>query len=85
MILPIKYNVLSDSQGLDAGLYKIFNQTIDGTVTFKEAMAILLAVAAGKTTISGSDVAFRDVLDTKDRVSASMTGSERTTVTIDGS
>jgi hypothetical protein len=40
-------------------------------------------VAAGQTTIDGSTVAFRDQADTKDRVTATMTGSERTTVALD--
>jgi hypothetical protein len=61
-----------------------WTEVIESGYTAEEILRILLAVAAGKTTISGSDVAFRDVADTKDRVAASMTGSERTTVTLDG-
>ena len=61
-----------------------WTEVIESGYTAEEILRILLAVAAGKTSISGSDVAFRDVADTKDRVAASMTGSERTTVTLDG-
>ena len=46
-------------------------------------LRLLLAVAAGKTTIDGSTVAFRDQADTTNRVLAEMTGSERTIVTLD--
>lgn len=84
MILPVKYNLLSTSQGIDAGLLKLLNVPIDGAVTLKQTLAVLLAVAAGKTDITGSTVTFRDVADTKNRVSAIMTGSERTSVTLDG-
>ena len=52
-----------------------------------DLMRVLAAVAAGKTDIdtSGANpiVKFRDVNDTTDRVTATMTGSERTTVVID--
>lgn len=53
--------------------------------TYADVVKILTAVAAGKTTISGSDVYFRDLADAKNRVHAAMTGSERTTVTLDPS
>lgn len=84
MILPVKYNLLSDGQGIDAGLLKLFNVPIDGAVTLKEALAIMLSVMAGKSSVSGNTVAFRDAQDSKDRVTATMTGSERTTVVLDG-
>jgi hypothetical protein len=84
MILPIKYNLLSDSQGIDAGLLKLFNVPIDADLTFKEALAVIVSVLAGKSDISGSTVTFRDVADTKNRVSATMSGSERTAVILDG-
>jgi len=53
--------------------------------TYADVVKILTAVAAGKTNISGSDVYFRDLADAKNRVHAAMTGSERTTVTLDPS
>ena len=60
---------------------------VEGNYTLKEALRLMLAVAAGKTDIdtSGANpvVKFRDVNDTKDRITAVMTGSERTTVTKD--
>ena len=62
-----------------------WTEVIESGLTAAEILKIILAVQAGKTTISGSDVSFRDVDDTKDRVFAEMTGSERTTVTLDGS
>lgn len=52
-----------------------------------DVIRVLLAVAAGKTAITGSGptvVTFRDQADTVDRVRAEMTGSERDAVTIDG-
>lgn len=64
--------------------------SIESSMTLRQAMKVLLAVAAGKTDITdlgggSASVKFRDVGDSKDVVTASMTGSERTTVTLDKS
>lgn len=61
---------------------------IEGTYTAEDIMKILLAVLAGKTTITdlgggNATVTFRDINDTANRVIANMTGSERTTITTD--
>lgn len=65
----------------------VLDALIENGVTLKQALRLLLAVAAGKTDIDTSGpnpiVTFRDVNDTKDRIVATMTGSERTTVTKD--
>jgi len=65
----------------------VLEAKVEGNYTLKEALRLMLAVAAGKTDIdtSGANpvVKFRDVNDTKDRITATMTGSERTTVTKD--
>jgi hypothetical protein len=66
----------------------VLEAKVEGNYTLKEALRLLLAVAAGKTDITdlgggAATVKFRDVNDTKDRVTASMTGSERTSVTKD--
>lgn len=56
--------------------------------TAEQAMQILTAVAAGKSDITDlggglATVVFRDLQDSRDVVDADMTGSERTTVTLD--
>lgn len=61
---------------------------VESGVTMQQALRILLAVAAGKTDIIDlggglATVVFRDTNDTKNRLTANMTGSERTTVTLD--
>lgn len=63
----------------------VWNALSEAGYTYADVVRILTAVAAGKTTISGSDVYFRDQADTKNRVHAAMSGSERTTVTLDPS
>ena len=65
-----------------------WTEVIESGYTATEVLRILLAVAAGKTVITDNGggtatVQFRDVADTKDRVEADMTGSERTTITLD--
>jgi hypothetical protein len=61
----------------------VLTAPVEGSLTLRDVLRVLLAVAAGKTTTTGSNVAFRDQADTKARVAASMTASQRTTVTID--
>jgi hypothetical protein len=60
---------------------------VEGGMGVSDVLRVLLAVAAGKTDISGTGptiVTFRNLADTKDRVRAAMTGSERGSVTVDG-
>lgn len=61
---------------------------IESGLTAEEILRVVLAYVAGKTTVdeTGADpvVAFRDVADTKDRISATMDGSTRASVTLDG-
>jgi hypothetical protein len=62
---------------------------IEAGVTLRQALRLLLAVAAGKTTITPGQpgeavVKFRNVGDTKVRIEAEMVGSERVDVTTDG-
>lgn len=65
----------------------VLDALVENGVTLKEALRLLLAVAVGKTDINTSGanpiVKFRDVNDTTDRVTATMTGSERTTIVLD--
>jgi hypothetical protein len=62
----------------------VLEAQIESGYSLKQAIRLLIAVAAGKTDIDTSGpnpiVRFRDLNDTKDRVTATMTGSERTTV-----
>lgn len=63
---------------------------IDGGIdgyTFEEALRIVLAALAGKVDGGGTtSIAIRDVQDTKDRISATVTAvGDRTAVTLDGS
>ena len=64
-----------------------FTANIEGHLDARDAIRVLLAIAAGKTTIINNggglaQVKFRDTTDTVDRVVADMTGSNRTNVTI---
>jgi hypothetical protein len=66
----------------------ILDAPIESGMTLRQAIRLLAAVNFGKTTIvdlggGNATVTFRDVNDTKARVTASMTGSVRTTVTRD--
>lgn len=66
---------------------EVLGSIVESGVDFRSVLRILVSVAAGKTDIdtSGANpiVTFRDINDTTDRVTATMTGSERTTVVID--
>jgi hypothetical protein len=65
-----------------------WDAVIESGFTAREILQILAAVAAGKTDIidlggGNATVTFRDLADTKDRIEAAVTGSERTTLTLD--
>lgn len=57
---------------------------VETSLTLRQAIRIMLSVLAGKTSIVGSVTTFRNVGDSKDRVTATMTGSQRTTMVVDG-
>ena len=56
---------------------------IEGTLNLTEVMRIILAAVAGKTT--DSQTKFRDVADTKDRITATLSSGDRTSISLDGS
>jgi len=66
----------------------VLDQQIESNINLKQALQILTAVSAGKTTIVDlggnlAEVIFRSTDDTADRVTASMDESERTGVVLD--
>jgi hypothetical protein len=80
----IKVNTLSQDDVTGA----VMEAQIEAGLTFRQIVRLLAAVAAGKTDITdlgggSATVKFRDLADTKDRIVADMTGSERTGVTRD--
>lgn len=84
MALDVRVNELT--QGDVAGA--VLEAKIDGVYTLKDIMRLMSAVLLGKTIITdlgggNAVVKFRDINDTKDRVSAQMSSSERVVVTTD--
>ena len=59
-----------------------WTSVIEGSYTASDLLRILVAVAAGKTTISGTTVTFRDVTDASTIVTAVMNGSQRQTMAL---
>lgn len=64
-----------------------WNNTAEGSFTFGDLVKIMSGVAAGKTDITDNGngtatVVFRSVIDDRDILTAAMTSSERTTVTL---
>lgn len=71
----------------DDVMFAVMGRPIDGGFTVEQALKVLLAVAVGKTnieTVPETVVTFRNVADTKDVVTATMVGSERANVIING-
>lgn len=67
----------------------VWGKVVESGLTAEELMRIVTAFASGKTGIVDlgggvATVTFRDVADTKNRITGTMTGSERTAVTLDG-
>ena len=61
-------------------------ETMDSTVTLKQAMNIMLAALAGKSTGGGGEtITFRDAADSKARITATVdSAGNRTAITTDG-
>ena len=60
---------------------------IEGSLTAEQCLRVLLAIMAGKSVITNTNpvhVKFRDIADTKDRVDATMDGTKRSSVTLNG-
>jgi len=55
---------------------------MEGSLTYQDAMRLMVAVLTGKTAINLNEVTFKGTDGTTDRVTATMTGSERTTVVL---
>lgn len=78
-ILP--YSELSPQGLADA----LMSYAVEGQYTLQDILQVLAAVAAGKTAITpdgngGATVVFRSIDDTSDTVTATMSGSERTSI-----
>lgn len=65
----------------------VWARACEGSLDYQDVQRILLAVAVGKTDIDTGGpspvVTFRDQADTTDRVTATMSGSERASVVLD--
>jgi hypothetical protein len=78
-----KVNSLSQTDVTGA----VLEAEIEPGVSLKQVLRVLVSVAAGKTVIDTSGpspvVRFRDLIDAKNRVTATMDGSERVAVVTD--
>jgi hypothetical protein len=62
-----------------------WDEVLETGMTMEGAMRIMLAVMAGKSSVEGSTITFRDSTDTVDRVTATMDGDKRTNIDLDTS
>lgn len=63
----------------------IFEQIMENSETFAESIRLIRAEAAGKVSVTGQDVSFRDAADSKDRILATTDANgQRKTVITDG-
>ena len=80
--------VVLKAAGLNAdAVDEILDEVIEGSTTLRQAIAVMLAALAGKSSGGGTTaIKFRDVADSKNRISATVdSGGNRTAITIDGS
>ena len=68
-----------------AGVDSIHDEGVEGTLTLRQAMRLLVSVLTGKSTGGGtSTIKFRDNADTKDRITATVDADgNRTSITTD--
>jgi len=77
--------LIGNSAGLiEGGGGNMWNEVIETGYTAANLLRLIAAVAAGKSSVVGSTVKFRDMNDTKDRIDATVVGGARTSVTRDG-
>jgi hypothetical protein len=86
-IVPIKTEtVTTNTEGESINIADIFSYSVEDGLSFEATLRILVSVLAGKSVvIDGEPVVmkFRDTNDTKDRVTASVEGSDRVEVILD--
>ena len=80
---------LTDKAGFslsDAGVDDIFEEVVEDSTTFRQMLRIIFAALAGKSSGGGTTtVRFRDIADTKDRITATVdSDGNRTAITLDG-
>jgi len=77
----------NNSTGLSVPQFNPAVDTVEGSLTYDEAIRIILAANAGKLSgAAGTTVSIRDAADSKDRIVATVDSSgNRTSVTLDGS
>lgn len=81
---------LTDKDGFTlsaAGVDAILDEVVEGSMTLRQALRIYLSALAGKSSGGGtSTITFRDLADSKNRISATVDADgNRTAVTLDGS
>lgn len=77
-------NVISSTALSDAAVDKIIDEPVEGSYTLRQSMRIFNALSAGKTSgVGTSTINIRDLADTKNRISATMSSGNRTAVTLD--
>ncbi|RLG43410.1 MAG: hypothetical protein DRN81_06560 [Thermoproteota archaeon] len=80
---------LTDKAGFslsDAGVDAILDEVVEDSTTFRQMLRIIFAALAGKSSGGGTTtVKFRDIADTKDRITATVdSDGNRTDITLDG-
>lgn len=69
-----------------AAVDAILDEVVEGSLTMRQLLRIVLSGLAGKSAGSGTaTVTFRDVADAKARITATVSSGNRTAVTLDGS
>ena len=89
-VWSVATRALTDKDGFTlsaAGVDAILDEVIEGSMTMREALRIYLSALAGKSSGGGtSTITFRDLADSKNRISATVDADgNRTAVTLDGS
>lgn len=76
---------VADADLVAAAIDEILDEAVEGSITLRQAMRVLLAFAVGKASgAGGSTITFRDQADTKNRISATVTSQgNRTAVSLD--
>lgn len=83
--LPANPAALGGEMTLTSGAVdEILDEAVEGSITLRQAIRVLLAVLAGKSTVATGTIAYRDQADAKNRVLGTVDAEgARTSVTLD--
>jgi hypothetical protein len=85
-VVPVKTETVATEGGGSLDIADIFSYAVESGFSFESAIRVLVSAMVGKSVVVDGEpvvMKFRDVNDTKDRITATVEGSDRVEVILD--